>query len=199
MLYANPYCETLYGRSPEELEGRASADFSAEPVDASTVDEIGRTLLSGQSWEGDFRVVHKDGTWPSRSTPSTPRSCEVGHGGGRRRVTDFDITRSVETELQLSEREAAHRFLAETGTLLTTSLDFPESFKHLARLSVPFLGDLCVVDVADGLRSRVAAVHADDTRQPLVERLEKEFPPAATGGHPAQAWSAADSPSSRPI
>jgi PAS domain S-box-containing protein len=185
VLYANPYCETLYGRSPEELEGRASAEFSAEPLDASTVDEIGRALLSGQSWEGDFRVVRKDGAVIEVHAVNSPLFAESGTVAGVVSIA-FDITRRVETELQLSEQEAAQRFLAETGTLLTTSLDFPESFEHLARLSVPFLGDICVVDVADGLTiRRVAAVHADDSRQPLVERLEKEFPPVLTGAHPA--------------
>jgi len=185
VLYANPYCETLYGRSPEELEGRDSADFAAEPLDASTIGDIGRALLSGQSWEGDFRVVRKDGAVIEVHAVNSPLFAESGTVSGVVSVA-FDITRRVETELELSEREAAQRFLAETGTLLNTSLEFPESFEHLARLSVPFLADLCVVDVADGLTiRRVTAVHADVARQPLVDRLVKEFPPAPTGAHPA--------------
>jgi PAS domain S-box-containing protein len=185
VLYANPYCETLYGRSPEELEGRASGDFAAEPLDASTVGDIGAALLSGQSWEGDFRVVRKDGGIVEVHAVNSPLFAESGTVAGVVSIA-FDITRRVETELQLSEQEAVQRFMAETGTLLATSLNFPESFEHLARLSVPFLADLCVVDVADGLTiRRVAAVHADATRQALVERLEKEFPPAPTGAHPA--------------
>jgi PAS domain S-box-containing protein len=184
VLYANPYCETLYGRSPEELEGRMSADFAAEPLDASTTGDIGRALLSGQSWEGDFRVVRKDGAVIEVHAVNSPLFAESGTVSGVVSIA-FDITRRVETELQLSEREAAQRFLAEAGTLLATSLEFPESFEHLARLSVPFLGDLCVVDVADGLTiRRVSAVHADIARQPLVDRLVKEFPPVATA-HPA--------------
>src|SRR5436190_4492 len=84
VLYANPYCEVLYGRSPAELEGKASADFSAEPLSESTV------------------------------------------------------------------------------------------------------GDIGVIDVADGLTiRRVAAVHADPSRQDLVELLHREFGPTATGPHPA--------------
>ena len=185
VLYANPYCETLYGRSPEELEGQASGDFSAEPLDAATIGDIGAALLSGQSWEGDFQVVRKDGAVIEVHAVNSPLFAESGTVSGVVSVA-FDITSRVETELELSEREAVQRFMAETGTLLTTSLDFPESFEHLARLSVPFLGDLCVVDVADGLTiRRVAAVHADPACQPLVERLEKEFPPAPTGAHPA--------------
>jgi PAS domain S-box-containing protein len=185
VLYANPYCETLYGRSPEELQGQASAKFSAEPVDAATINEIGAALLSGQSWEGDFRVVRKDGVVVEVHAVNSPLFAESGTVTGVVSIA-FDITRRVRSELELSEQEAIQRFMAETGTLLATSLDFPESFENLARLSVPFLADLCIVDVADGLAiRRVAAVHADATRQSLVERLMKEFPPVLTGAHPA--------------
>ena len=43
-----------------------------------------------------------------------------------------------------------------------SSLDYPESFERLGRLCVPFLADLCMIDVAEehGVR-RLAAVHAD--------------------------------------
>jgi PAS domain S-box-containing protein len=185
VLYANPYCETLYGRSPEELEGSASGDFAAEPLDERTISDIGSALLSGQSWEGDFRVVRKDGVIIEVHAVNSPLFGDSGTVAGVVSIA-FDITRRVETELQLSEQEAAQRFLAESSTLLATSLSFPESFELLARLSVPFLGDVCVVDVADGLAiRRVAAVHADEACQPLVDRLGKEFSPAPAGPHPA--------------
>jgi PAS domain S-box-containing protein len=185
VLYANPYCEVLYGRTPAELEGQASADFAAEPLDASQVSDIGRALLSGQSWEGDFRVVRKDGVVIEVHAVNSPLFGEAGTVSGVVSIA-FDITRRRETELQLSEREAAQRFMAESGAMLSSSLDFPQIFEHLARLSVPFLGDICIVDVLDGAAlRRVAAVHADPARQHLVNRLRDEFAPAATGPHPA--------------
>ncbi len=185
VLYANPYCEVLYGRTPAELEGKASGDFAAEPLDASRVGDIGRALLSGASWEGDFRVVRKDGEIIEVHAVNSPLFGETGTVSGVVSIA-FDITRRRESELQLSEQEAAQRFMAETGALLSTSLDFPEIFEHLARLSVPFLGDICVVDVLDGAAvRRVAAVHADPARQHLVNRLREDFAPVAGGAHPA--------------
>jgi PAS domain S-box-containing protein len=185
VLYANPYCETLYGRTPAELEGEASAEFAAEPLDASQVSDIGRALLSGQSWEGDFRVVRKDGEIIEVHAVNSPLFGESGDVTGVVSIA-FDITRRRETELQLSEQEAAQRFMAESGAMLSSSLDFPQIFEHLARLSVPFLGDICIVDVLDGadLR-RTAAVHADPARQPLVDRLRDDFAPSSAGPHPA--------------
>jgi PAS domain S-box-containing protein len=185
VLYANPYCETLYGRSPEELEGQASSDFAAEPLDASRVSDIGRALLSGQSWEGDFRVVRKDGEVIEVHAVNSPLFGESGAVSGVVSIA-FDITSRRETELALSEQEAAQRFMAETGAMLSTSLDFPEIFEHLAGLSVPFLGDICMVDVLEGAAiRRVAAVHADPSRQHLVDRLRDDFAPAAGSAHPA--------------
>jgi PAS domain S-box-containing protein len=185
VLYANPYCEVLYGRTPPELEGQASAEFAAEPLDASQVSDIGRALMSGQSWEGDFRVVRKDGEVIEVHAVNSPLFGESGTVSGVVSIA-FDITRRRETELALSEQEAAQRFMAETGAILATSLDFPEIFEHLARLSVPFLGDICIIDVLDGAAMRrVAAVHADPARQHLVDQLRYEFTPVAGGAHPA--------------
>jgi PAS domain S-box-containing protein len=185
VLYANPYCEVLYGRTPAEMEGQASADFTADPLDAARVSDIGRALMSGQSWEGDFRVVRKDGEVIEVHAVNAPLFGESGAVSGVVSIA-FDITRRRETELQLSEQEAAQRFMAESSAMLSTSLSFPEIFAHLARLSVPFLGDICIVDVLDGTAmQRVAAVHADPARQHLVDRLRTEFSPTATGPHPA--------------
>jgi PAS domain S-box-containing protein len=185
VLYANPYCEALYGRTPAELEGQASADFTAEPLDASRVGDIGRALMSGQSWEGDFRVVRKDGEVIEVHAVNSPLFGESGTVSGVVSIA-FDITRRRETELALSEQEAAQRFMAETGAMLATSLDFPEIFEHLARLSVPFLGDICIIDVLHGAEiRRVSAVHADPGRQHLVDRLRDDFAPAVASTHPA--------------
>jgi PAS domain S-box-containing protein len=184
VLYANPYCEVLFGRTPAELEGQASGDFAAEPLDASRLSDIGRTLLSGQSWEGDFRVVRKDGEVIEVHAVNSPLFGESGTVTGVVSIS-FDVTRRRESELQLSEQEAAQRFMAESSAMLSTSLDFPEIFEHLARLSVPFLGDICVVDVLEGLAiRRVAAVHADPSRQELLNRLRDDFAPVVGGAHP---------------
>ena len=57
VLYANPYCSHLYGRTPEELVGEQSARFAIEPLHAELRSEIGAKILNGESWEGDFAVL----------------------------------------------------------------------------------------------------------------------------------------------
>ena len=92
VLYANPYCEVLYGRSPEELSGQPSGDFAAAPLEASTLNEIGAALLSGQSWEGDFGVVRKDGAVIEVHAVNSPLFDDAGVVAGVVSIA-FDITR----------------------------------------------------------------------------------------------------------
>jgi PAS domain S-box-containing protein len=97
------------------------------------------------------------------------------------------LFRAAEREIEARRRaEAVQRFYAETSAVLSISLDYPESFEQLARLSVPFLADLCLIDVAEehGIR-RLAAVHADPGKAALVTRLETEYTPDPYGRHPA--------------
>ena len=63
------------------------------------------------------------------------------------------------------------RFLAEVGAGLATSLDVAETLGTLARGVVPFLADLCLVDLIDqdGSARRVAAAIADRTMSPLAD------------------------------
>jgi PAS domain S-box-containing protein len=97
------------------------------------------------------------------------------------------IFRAAEREIAARRRaEADQRFLAETSALLSWSLDYPESYERLAQLCVPFLADLCLIDVAedDGIR-RHAAAHADAEQAEIARLLATEFAPDPFGSHPA--------------
>ena len=94
--------------------------------------------------------------------------------------------------------EEVQRFYAETSAVLSLSLDYPESFEQLGRLCVPFLADLCLIDVAEehGVR-RFAAIHADPDKAGARRRARGEVParPVRPRTRP-RAWCAAASPSS---
>ncbi len=45
-----------------------------------------------------------------------------------------------------ASRERVDQFLAECATVLGESLDFHENLVALAKLIVPFLGDICFID-----------------------------------------------------
>jgi len=97
------------------------------------------------------------------------------------------LFRAAEAEIAARRRaEEVQRFYAETSAALSLSLDYPESFEQLGRLCVPFLADLCLIDVAEesGVR-RLAAVLADPDKKQLVAELETNYPPDRFGAHPA--------------
>src|SRR5262249_47215340 len=69
-------------------------------------------------------------------------------------------------------RRAEHlqRFLAEASELLSASLDYAATLETLARLAVPTLADICIVDVLhdDAPPERVTVSFAD----PFAQRAE---------------------------
>ena len=97
------------------------------------------------------------------------------------------LFRAAEAEIVARKRsEEVQRFYAETSAVLSSSLDYPESFERVGRLCVPFLADLCFIDVAEErVVRRLAAVHADPAKEALVAELEKRYPPDPYGAHPA--------------
>jgi len=97
------------------------------------------------------------------------------------------LFRAAEDEIAARRRaEEVQRFFAETGAVLSSSLDYAESYERVGRLCVPFLADLCLVDVAGerGAR-RLVAVHADPEMEPLVAELGRRYTPEKFAGHPA--------------
>jgi PAS domain S-box-containing protein len=88
-------------------------------------------------------------------------------------VTFYDITERKRAEQDL-------RFLAESSALLTFSLDYQTTLTSIARLTIPYLADLCVVDLVAGPENklqRVAVAHADQLKEQALLRLAREYPP----------------------
>jgi PAS domain S-box-containing protein len=77
-------------------------------------------------------------------------------------------------------RDEWQRFLADSGEILNTSLDYETTASQLARLVVPRLADWCVVHVADegGLR-QIAIEHADPARVEWAREMQERYPPDA--------------------
>lgn len=112
-----------------------------------------------------FRLIAKDGRVVWSESRSTVIHDENGHPIGMRGVM-FDIT-------PRKQAEEALRFLAEASEVLGSSLEYEETLAATAKLSVPLLGDWCVVAVVedDGEPRRVAVAHADPAKHTLAQRL----------------------------
>jgi PAS domain S-box-containing protein len=104
---------------------------------------------------------------------------EGAGGEAEYQVTVVDVT-------ERKRAEEAQRLLAESGAVLSSSLDDGATLDALARLAVRLLADLCLIDMVqdDGTVLRAAAAHADPAKQALVDELRR-YPPDPRGPHPA--------------
>ena len=149
-----------------------------------------------------FLLAHRAGTGmcvPLRARGQVLGAMSFARLAGKQPYTGADLTLATEIGQRAAlaidnaqlyaarERsESVQRFLAEVTRALSAELDFDASLRRLARLAVPFLADVCIVDgVEAGRIRRLAAAHADPSRQPLVDELVRRFPPDPRREHPA--------------
>jgi PAS domain S-box-containing protein len=178
LVECNSHAEQLFGWSRDELIGRRSEELAAEPFDDATRAHWSAHIARGEAWETDVVVRRKDGTTLVVHAVDSPFVDDDGKVTGVVSVS-FDVT-------DRRRAEDVQRFLADTTTLLMTSLDFGESLRQLASAAVPFLGDICLVDIAEGHKiTRMAAAHADPARQSRVDILGERYVPDPFGAHPA--------------
>jgi PAS domain S-box-containing protein len=85
-----------------------------------------------------------------------------------------------------SERQAAD-LLLEAGAVLASSLELETTMRQVARLTVPSLADICVIDMstADGAISDVAVAAADARLAAELESMRARHPLDPAGPHPA--------------
>ncbi len=82
--------------------------------------------------------------------------------------------------------EVARDLLIEAGAILASSLDPTTTMGQVARLTVPRLADLCVIDLHDddGVILDVAVVATEETLARELEELRARYPLDPVGEHP---------------
>jgi PAS domain S-box-containing protein len=70
-------------------------------------------------------------------------------------------------------------FLSEASRILSGSLDYNRTLRHLTQLVVPRLADWCSIDVKeeDGTIRQVGVAHADPEKVKWALELQKKYPP----------------------
>ncbi|HEX3794682.1 MAG TPA: SpoIIE family protein phosphatase [Acidimicrobiales bacterium] len=187
IIFANRFASTLYGWGHDDLVGTAAGDLMDKAIARETQTEIAQAILRGGSWQGTFDVRRKDGWVITVRAVDTPLLDDDGNIVGIISA-GMDASRERAAEQQLLERTRAaqvSQFLADCGTAIASSSDYEEALVELGRSCVPFLADLCMVDLAeaDHVRRVVAAHHLPD-HQELVEGLSEQSPDPG-GAHPA--------------
>jgi PAS domain S-box-containing protein len=124
---------------------------------------IERAILGVEdSWSEEYRFLRGDGTYAT----VLDRAHVV-------RDERSEPTRVVGWILDISERKAKEeslRFLARASGALEEGLEINAAAATLARIGVPTLGDICLVDIveSDGSLHRVAVSHVDPGREHLL-------------------------------
>jgi serine phosphatase RsbU (regulator of sigma subunit) len=87
---------------------------------------------------------------------------------------------------RLNREQAASELLAEAGALMEDALDQRQRASHLARLAVPALGDVAMVDMLspEGVIERMAAQSGGSEVAEVFARLRKDAPINPHGPHP---------------
>jgi len=186
IVYANESFYELTRYGPEEVLGRNCRFLQGPDTDPADVDRIRRALATQRPITLELINHRADGTPFHNEVHISPVRDERGRVV-RRVGVQLDVTAYRERErlhaheqsaralAEASERRSA--FLAEASPLLDASLDLRATLDSLTRLSVPFLGDVCIVEQVVGQEvTRLAAAAAD----PGAERLIRSGPTRRT-------------------
>ncbi|MGC4081256.1 MAG: GAF domain-containing sensor histidine kinase [Vicinamibacterales bacterium] len=85
------------------------------------------------------------------------------------------------TTAELYDRQRRTRleseFLADAGTVLSSSLDYQITLRQVARLAVPEFADFCAVDLvgANGVLERLAVEHVDPAQVQLAQDYRQRY------------------------
>jgi PAS domain S-box-containing protein len=168
IVYANQSFLDLTGYPREEVLGRNCRFLQGPDSEPDRVETMRQALAAEEPVTVELHNHRRDGTPFVNEVHISPVRDATGQ------VVRFvgvqvDVTAYRDTER--AERRSA--FLAEASPLLDASLDLRTTLHALARISVPHLADLCLVDVLDrGEVTRMAAAAGD----PAVERALRALP-----------------------
>jgi PAS domain S-box-containing protein len=161
----------IYGLDPEAGEVTFEQyQTLLHPEDRDPVlDAVARATESAAPFEFDHRIVRPDGT------------VRTVHGRGRAIVDRSGaVVRMIGSAQDITERkrdEERIHFLAEAGRVLTSSLDYRETLRHVTEIAVPRIADWAAVDVQqDGAIHRLAVAHPDRAKRELAEELARRWP-----------------------
>jgi PAS domain S-box-containing protein len=170
--YCNPQFLAYVGLSLEEMRREPKWHVLVHPEDtARAIDAWANALSTGEPYEVEYRFRRaSDGSYRW----VLARGASVRDGEGR-------IVRWVGSCTDIDDHkrsEETHRFLAEAGALLASSLDQRQTLPALARLAVPHMADWCSVQLLDskGDLERVAVAHADPHRLEVIQEIERQYP-----------------------
>lgn len=174
--FANQMAVRIFGKHRDELVG-SILGFPIVDGDTTEVD----LLVQGVPHVAEMRVVRSE--WEG-----TPAYIASLRDITERKRAEQDARRLIrEQAARVAAEESAHRmrFLLETSTVLSASLEYNATLASVAQLSVPRLADWAVVYGLDddGHPRRLSVAHRDESTRALCREL-RHLPVAPESAHP---------------
>jgi signal transduction histidine kinase len=112
-----------------------------------------------------------------RAAPQGELTLEI-----QREVAERLLLSALREQESADAAESARRtasFLAVESRRLAESLDEAETLAAMERMSLPYVGDWCIVDTLDddGRMHRLAVIHPDPAKQVILEEIEGRWNP----------------------
>lgn len=174
--FANQMASRLFGKPREQLLGSVFG-FPVVTDETTEVDLLAR----GVPQVAEMRVVRSEWEGETAYIASLRDITE-------RKRAEQDARRLIrEQAARVAAEESAHRmrFLLESSTVLSASLEYNATLSSLARLCVPRIADWAVVYGLndDGHPCRLDIAHHEDSKRLLAREL-KELPISPESAHP---------------
>jgi PAS domain S-box-containing protein len=184
-IYCNDRLYEITGLSPDTVNVSYELFFQLlHPDDRLRISQaVTAHLQNNVELEAEFRLLHSSGEY---------RYC-IARGKAWRDESGrpFRMSGILSDITERKRAETSLRFLAEASVLLSASLDYEKTLESLAQLTVPFLADLCIVDIVEnGVVRRMGVAYADPNQenyavQEQLRKLRESYPPDLNGRHPA--------------
>ncbi len=112
--YVNPGYEKLSGFSKAELIGKSVAEIFSQTEYTEPREEILKSMIAGEKWEGEMRTYKKDGSTYWATTVSSPFSDDNGNLEGYI-IIQQDVSDLKNIENALRESETKYKTLVENS------------------------------------------------------------------------------------
>ena len=182
----NHAAERMFGYTADEMVGESIRKII--PEDRQYEEERVLTSIRAGRRVEHFETIRrtKDGRLiPISLTVSPTHDVDGRIIGASKIARDISDTKLAQAQLEHISRRAA--FLAQVSLVLTRSLDYEQTLKSLAALTVPSIADYCAIDVVneEGELIQVAVTHQDAVKAAAAEKLRQRLddPSSSTSPH----------------
>ena len=169
----NPRIEEIWGRSFVTGATPGEGSWTGFRRDGSRYAPrdwpLWRSLATGERVDAEeIAIIRGDGSTGLVRLSSGPVRNHGGHAGAM--MTVVDVSERLRSEL-------SRQILSETTAVLSSTLEYEETLRNVARLAVPTLADWCAVDLVskNGEVQRLVVEHVDRRKKRVAEELSVTY------------------------